>query len=131
MCVIWVTRKNINGGMVMKYSENGFWVKPIDTGYRIGLSAKGQDDLGDIGFFELLATEVLSTQEAFIAVEASKAVTDLTAPVNADIVAVNERLNKSPELLNSTDINDNWIVDVTLHDEQAYEALMDTDSLKA
>ncbi|MBF0779947.1 MULTISPECIES: glycine cleavage system protein H [unclassified Granulicatella] len=115
----------------MRYSENGFWVQPVENNrYRIGLSAKGQDDLGDISFFELVSTDTISTQEPFIAVEASKAVSDLVAPMdNGKITAIHERLSEQPELLNSPELEDNWIVEVSGDLEKAYLALNQTDGL--
>lgn len=35
-----------------KYSENGLWIKKEGEEYIIGLSPKGQDDLGDVSFVE-------------------------------------------------------------------------------
>lgn len=109
---------------MIKYSENGFWIEKLETEYRIGLSDKGQDDLGDIGFLEILETTQLSVDDAFIGVEASKAVTELTAPVNGVVTRVNERLEKEPELLNSTNPEDNWIVCVRDVSESEWNTLL-------
>lgn len=114
---------------MIKYSENGFWVEKLETEYRIGLSEKGQDDLGDIGFLEILETEHLSVNDAFIGVEASKAVTELTAPIDGIVTVVNERLEKEPELLNSTNPEDNWIVCVRDVAESQWQALLDQSGL--
>lgn len=115
---------------MMRYSENGFWVQPVANGYRIGLSAKGQDDLGEVSYVELVSTKVISTQEPFIMVEASKAVTDLTAPLDeGEIIAIHTELEHHPELLNSSNPDENWIVVVKGDLEAEYEALNETDGL--
>lgn len=114
----------------MKYSENGFWVEKIENDlYRIGLSEKGQDDLGDVAFFEILATQEISTSESMISVEASKATTELTAPLNAQVVEWHTALEKTPELLNSTDVNENWIALVKADNPMDFNALMETSGL--
>lgn len=114
----------------MRYSENGFWVERIDNDlYRIGLSEKGQDDLGDVAFLEFLATQDISTNESMLSVEASKATTELTAPINAQVIEWHTALEKNPELLNSTNTADNWIVLVKNVNSLDYDTLMETSGL--
>lgn len=114
----------------MKYSENGFWVERIDNDlYRVGLSEKGQDDLGDVAFFEILATQDIATSESMISVEASKATTELTAPLNGKVVEWHTALEKNPELLNSNNTTENWIVLVKQVNSLEYDMLMETSGL--
>lgn len=114
----------------MKYSDNGFWVEQLDNGYyRIGLSEKGQDDLGDVAFLEFLTREELSVEESFLSVEASKATTDLVAPLNARVVELHDRLEKEPELLNSTNKEETWIAIVSHVSPEAYHNLNDVSGL--
>ena len=40
----------------VKYSENGFWIKKEADKYIVGLSEKGQDDLGEVSFIDLPET---------------------------------------------------------------------------
>lgn len=110
-----------------KYSENGFWVVKEEEGFRIGLSPKGQDDLGDVGFVEFLAQDTVSTDEEFIGVEASKAVTELTAPINGEVVEWHTELLKNPEFLNELADGKNWIAMITNVDESEFLNLYDTD----
>ena len=39
---------------MIKYSENGLWIKQEDNRYTVGISPKGQDDIGDVSFVDLL-----------------------------------------------------------------------------
>ncbi|MBB1063034.1 glycine cleavage system protein H [Limosilactobacillus fastidiosus] len=95
-------------------AESYFWVKKQDNGnVRIGLNDSGRDDLGQIGFIDVPATGTkLINGGKFIAVEAEKAVTDLDSPVDGEIVTVNQKAIDQPELLDSSDERDNWIVEV-------------------
>lgn len=114
----------------MKYSENGFWIEPLEDGnYRIGLSEKGQDDLGDVAYFEFVESENITVEDAFISVEASKATTELSAPVNARVVVLHQELEKYPELLNRTSHDDNWIAIVSHVSIEEYNALQKTSGL--
>ena len=89
-----------------KYSENGLWIKQDGSEYVIGLSPKGQDDLGDVSFVELLKSESVSPEDSIISVEAAKAVT---------------------ELLNELAEEKNWIVRLNGVDEAEFDALLDED----
>ena len=53
-----------------KYSENGLWIKQDGSEYVIGLSPKGQDDLGDVNFVELLKSETVTPDDSIISVDA-------------------------------------------------------------
>lgn len=114
----------------MKYSDNGFWVEALEDGtYRIGLSDKGQDDLGDVAYFEFLEREELSTEDAFISVEASKATTELTSPVNGRVVQLNDVLEKEPHLLNHVERENTWIAIVSHVLQEEVDALQDVSGL--
>lgn len=96
----------------------------------VGISDYAQIALGDIVFVNLPAIGDPVTQgESFGDVESVKAVSDLIAPVSGKIVAVNNALLASPELLNSDPLN-TWIIQVEgvidetkLMDEKTYLAL--------
>lgn len=107
----------------MKYSENGFYVCKQDDFYLIGLSEKGQDDLGDVSFLEILSSDKMDVNDSLIGVEASKAVTELTAPLNAVILEVNERVVNQPNLLNAPVSLENWLFKVNQVDVVEYETL--------
>lgn len=109
--------------MVMKFHENGLYVKKEDDQYTIGLSDKGQDDVGDVMFADMPQfEESLTKGDTILGVEGAKAVTDFTAPFDAKVLEVNEAIEDDPELLNEAD---NWILKVSEVDSQAFDALKD------
>ena len=95
-------------------TESYFWTEKQDNGNtRLGLNDNGRDDLGQVSFIDVPAVGTkLTSGDKFIAVEAEKAVTDIDSPVDGEIVAVNQKVIDQPELLGSSDKNDNWIVEV-------------------
>lgn len=100
--------------MTVRYSENGLWIEKVTEGYKIGLSAKGQDDLGEVMFVDITPeTKAVAKEETLIGVEASKAVTELTAPFKGTVHSWHDALSENPEQLNSTDRKENWIVILT------------------
>lgn len=109
----------------MKYSENGFWIQKEGDLYVIGLSEKGQDDLGEVVFIDLPKLGGLKKDEVLIGVEAAKAVTELTMPVSGEIVEVRSELEDSPELLNNPEPSNTWIIKVKNVDEAEVAQLAD------
>lgn len=95
------------------YTKTGLWLKEIESSHiKIGISAYGQDDVGEITFFDPMEDEELTAGEAFAAVEGSKAVTEVPAPVSGKIIEWHEALLQEPWLLNETDDTKNWFVTV-------------------
>ena len=113
----------------LKYSKDHEWVKFEGDTAIIGISDFAQDALGDVVFVNLPGEgDEATAGEAFGDVESVKAVSDLVSPVSGTIIAVNEELADSPEMLNS-DPYGAWIIKVEgvsaqeeLLDAAAYEA---------
>ena len=113
----------------VKYSENGFWIKKEADKYIIGLSEKGQDDLGEVSFIDLPETGAIKTTDTLIGVEAAKAMTDLASPLAAQSLPSTDALENNPENLNSNDAAVNWIVELTDVSEEAFQALQNESGL--
>lgn len=108
----------------MKYSENGLWVLKEGDNYRIGLSEKGQDDLGEVMFVELPNTlDEVRENDVLLGVEGAKAVTELLSPLTGVVVQFHAELTDNPEQLNSMDKNDNWILELKDVEPDAFEKL--------
>jgi glycine cleavage system H protein len=69
--------------------------------------------------------------DVFGTVEAVKAVSELYSPVAGEVVAVNERLDKEPALVNSSPYGDGWMVRMRLKDASERDALMNADAYEA
>jgi glycine cleavage system H protein len=67
----------------------------------VGISNHAQEALGDVMFFQApkLGQQV-KQGEAIAAIESVKAASDIHAPISGEIVAINEQLDASPEVLN-------------------------------
>ncbi len=108
----------------MKYSSNGLWVAKNGENYRIGLSEKGQDDLGEVMFADVpKEIKTMKAGDSLLGVEGAKAVTELESPLSGEVVQFNEELLNSPEGLNNEDQKSNWIVELTNVDISEFEKL--------
>ncbi len=117
----------------IKYAKTHEWVRlEGDQEALIGISDYAQNSLGDITFVELpSAGDRLTKGESFGVVESVKAASDLYAPVNGEILAVNESLEDAPEKVNESATGDGWMLRVRLDDPSDLDDLMDEASYQA
>lgn len=116
------------------YTEEHEYLKPTDDAnvVAIGITDYAQGELGDIVFIELPKVGAsFGKHDVFGTVEAVKAVSELYSPVAGEVVAVNERLDKEPALVNSSPYGDGWMVKLRLKDAGDKKALMDADAYSA
>ncbi|CAN1150987.1 Glycine cleavage system H protein 2, mitochondrial [Linum perenne] len=113
----------------LKYLDSHEWVKVDGNAATVGITDHAQDHLGDVVYVELpeLGTEV-TQGNGFGAVESVKATSDINSPVSGKVVAVNEELNGSPGLVNSSPYEKGWIMKVEMKDASELESLKDADN---
>lgn len=116
----------------IKYTKTHEWVRIDEEGLAtVGITDHAQALLGDLVYVELPEIEtILSVGEESGVVESVKAASDLYAPVSGEIVAVNENLTGSPELINNDPYGDGWIFKVQLSSEGELSDLLDADEYK-
>jgi glycine cleavage system H protein len=113
----------------LKYTVEHEWVRTpgeAEGSVRVGITHYAQDALGDIVYVQL--PEVGSDVEAGTAVgelESTKSVSDLYAPVSGTVVARNETLDGTPELVNTDPYGDGWLFEVTPTDVSVVDDLLD------
>ena len=114
----------------LKYTAEHEWVKADgEAPVRVGITDFAQDALGDIVYVQL--PEIGSAVRAGDAcgeLESTKSVSDLFAPVNGTVTAVNEALADQPDLVNSDPYGEGWLLDIELEDTAEVEALMDAET---
>jgi glycine cleavage system H protein len=113
----------------LKYTDSHEWVRTeADGSVTVGITAFAQDALGDIVFVELPAVgTVLDAGTACAVVESVKAASDIYTPVSGKVIAVNEALGSSPELINA-DAFDAWMFKLEPADASQIAALMSADA---
>lgn len=85
-----------------KFAETHEWASIEDDGLAwIGISNHAQEALGDVMFFQApIIGQQVKQGEAIAAIESVKAASDIHAPISGEIVAINEVMDSSPELVN-------------------------------
>ena len=111
----------------LKYASSHEWVRNEGDGtYTVGISDHAQGLLGDMVFIDLpdVGDEVTAGEDCAVG-ESVKAASDIYAPISGEIVAINEELEDSPELVNSDAFGEGWLFRVKASDESELAALLD------
>lgn len=116
----------------LRFAESHEWARlEADGTVTVGISDHAQEALGDVVFVEL--TEVGKTFTAGDqsgVVESVKAASDIYSPVSGEVIAINDELGGSPELLNS-DPYGAWIFKIKPSDKAELDKLLDAAGYKA
>ena len=110
------------------YTQGHEWVLIEDGVATIGVTEFAQEQLGDVVFVELpeLGAELSAGDEAAV-VESVKAAGEINSPLNGIVLAVNEALIQSPDLLNSAPQTDGWMFKLSLTDGLDVSKFMSSD----
>jgi glycine cleavage system H protein len=110
----------------VRYSKDHEWVKARGDNLVVGISDYAQDQLGDIVFVEVPEVgDQFEKESEFGTVESVKAVSEIYMPIGGEVVAVNQALEDSPELLNKDPYDKGWIVEIKPTDPAEMDDLMD------
>ncbi|MCE9679379.1 glycine cleavage system protein GcvH [Shewanella sp. AS1] len=117
----------------LKYASSHEWVrKESDGSYTVGISEHAQELLGDMVFVELPEVgDTVSAGDDCAVAESVKAASDIYAPLSGEVIAVNESLEDSPELVNSDAYGDGWFFRIMPSDESEIGSLLDADGYQA
>ena len=117
----------------LKYARSHEWLRTLADGLvEMGISDHAQQALGDLVFVEVPAVgRTLQQGEACAVVESVKAASDVYAPVAGTVVAVNEALAQSPELINQDPYAGGWILRLKLSPQLTAPDLLDAEAYAA
>jgi glycine cleavage system H protein len=97
----------------LRYTQEHEYVKGTDVPdvVQIGITDFAQGELGDVVYVELPKVgATFGAHDVFGTVEAVKAVSELFCPLAGEVVAVNDRLDGEPSLVNSDPYGDGWMI---------------------
>ena len=113
----------------LKYTSEHEWVRSpgeAASSVRVGITDYAQEALGDIVYVSLPEVgAVLTSGVAVGELESTKSVSDVYAPFDGTVAAVNESLEGTPELVNSDPYGEGWLLELVPSDPAAVDALMD------
>ena len=112
------------------YTKDHEWVDQDEgNGVKVGITDYAQDSLSDVVFVELPNVgDEYQRGEVMAVAESVKAASDIYAPISGKILAVNEKLEESPELVNESPYGSGWMVLMKPSEDRS--ALLDSDSYK-
>lgn len=119
----------------LKYTTEHEWVRQpgeSEGSVRIGITHYAQDALGDIVYVSL--PEVGATVEAGSTcgeLESTKSVSDIYAPISGEVVARNDALDATPELVNNDSYGGGWLFEVVPSDAGELAGLLDATAYQA
>ena len=110
----------------MKYTKDHEWLRVEGDLVVVGITEHAATALGDVVFVELPEIEtVVAEGDEVVVIESVKAASDILAPVDGEIVEVNEKLAENPGLVNADPTGAAWFFKMRLDDLSVLDALMD------
>jgi len=114
----------------LHYAASHEWARKLDDDIiEVGITDYAQQALGDVVYIELpeVGQDVTATEEC-CAIESVKAASDIYAPLSGEIVAVNDKLDDEPELLNESPFNEGWMFRIKVSSIAELDALMSAEA---
>ncbi len=111
----------------LKYTQNDEWIRVDGKTGTIGITDHAQEQLSDIVFVEIIVSEgdTIDKAEPCATLESVKAAADVYMPVSGKIIAINEALPDTPEMVNSDPYGEAWMVKIDIVDPGELDELMD------
>jgi glycine cleavage system H protein len=115
-----------------KYTKEHEWVEVDGDTATVGITNHAQESLGDIVFIDLptVGKEVKSNEELCV-IESVKAASDIYAPIDGEVIEINNNLNDDASIVNQDPEKDGWIFKMKIADPNQYNNLMSLDEYLA
>lgn len=115
----------------MKFTEDHEWLRIDGDMVVVGITEHAAEQLGDVVFVELPEPETQVAQgDEVCVIESVKAASDILAPLDGEIVAVNDALTDNPALVNEDPLGEAWFFKMKIDDLSALDAFMSEDEYK-
>jgi glycine cleavage system H protein len=111
-----------------KYTKEHEWVEVDGDTATVGITNHAQESLGDIVFIDLptVGKQVKSNEELCV-IESVKAASDIYAPIDGEVIEINNNLNDDASIVNQDPEKDGWIFKMKISDLSQYNNLMTLD----
>ena len=116
----------------LRYHPEHDWVRVDGDEATFGVTWYAQDALGEVVYYDPPDVGATTTAgQSYGELESVKAVSDIIAPASGEVLAVNDKVEGAPELVNSDPYGDGWLIKVRLSDPSELDALMDQAAYQA
>jgi glycine cleavage system H protein len=116
----------------MKYTEEHEWLITEGDTVTVGITKHAAEQLSDVVFVELpeVGTEITKDEE-IVVIESVKAASDILAPLDGEIVEINEAIVDTPSKVNEDPEGEAWFFKLKPSDLSPMEDYMDEAGYKA
>jgi glycine cleavage system H protein len=117
----------------LKYTRSHEWLRRNEDGtVTVGITDHAQEQLGDMVYVEIPEVgQALAANDACAVVESVKAASDVYAPVDGEVVEVNDSLTDNPEAVNQDAFGKGWIMKIKPSDAAQIDTLLDATGYEA
>lgn len=117
---------------MLKFTSDHEWVLIENDSATVGITQYAQEQLGDLVFVQLPKPgAMLQAGGAAAVVESVKAASDVYAPINGEVIAINQALSENPALINSDPMNAGWLFKLKVSDRSQFDKLMDEQAYRS
>lgn len=115
----------------MKYTEDHEWLRAEGDIVTVGITEHASEALGDVVFVELPEPgRKVSAGDEICVIESVKAASDIRAPLDGEIVEVNQEIADNPGMVNEDPLGKAWFFKMRLADPSKLDGLMDEAAYK-
>ena len=113
------------------YTKEHEWIEFKDDLAIVGITDYAQSQLGDVIFVEFPEIGAnLDIGSSFGEIEAVKTVSDLFAPISGNVLSINDKIEDTPDLVNTDPYGEGWLIKISPTKNEQKEKLMDADEYK-
>jgi len=114
------------------YQDSHEWIRVEGNEGIIGISDYAQSELNDVVYVELPEVgDAIERGDEFGSVESVKASSELYMPASGEVIAINEALEDSPELVNEDAFGKGWMIRIRLMDTAELKDLLDASAYRS
>ncbi|MDY0087990.1 MAG: glycine cleavage system protein GcvH [Coriobacteriia bacterium] len=114
------------------YDKEHEWVRLEGDVATVGISEFAQNQLGEVVYVDLpSAGDAAISGEPFGEIESVKSVSELYAPADGEIIAVNEALVDAPETVNEDPYGEGWMIRIKLADPSQIDGMLSAEQYEA
>jgi glycine cleavage system H protein len=110
----------------LRFTVEHEWLRADADGLvTVGITAYAQEALGDVVFVQLPETQSYGAGDEVAVLESVKAASNITMPLDGEVVEINSELEASPELVNEDPLGQGWFFRFRPTDASAIDGLLD------
>jgi glycine cleavage system H protein len=115
----------------VRYTETHEWVRRENDRYIVGLTDHAQHEMGEIVMAELPQAGSEATRgDAIGGLEAVKTAEDFYAPMDGEVLEINEELESNPSLVNEDPYGNGWLFALKASDDSQFDSLLSAEEYK-